>query len=995
MAEVKAMSYDEWNAAQGQDVDKMAGMPGMTPERLEAYKKQLYERYLVTQGASHSDDSYQYGGQKGGADFYSKAYGGVSERSLAQQDKFYGQQEQQLANAMEDRGRALDARGSQLTAADLMMARAQGKVPSIAQMQADRQMGQLAAEQTSQAASARGPAALALAQQNQANATATGQSSISGQAQINAAMERERAEQAAFGAYSGMRGQDYQGQQLSQQGQGIALQGAGQAGQQALGYSGLQHSVNTSQLQAQGNKEGQRSADKWAQASQDQANRARQEAKEAGYMGAAATGGIALAGAAAKDANSSKDDDITSDERAKMSVGRSPGIAPQEPVANPTYEASRQAAHQALAAEEQREAKARAYGTPQTTGPATHGGIAALDRYEQDQVDTLRSKERHGVPLDAKEKRMAQAMKRGQKYGDKRGPSEIQEAKPVPADGKPQQAEKPAHESPSLLSQGLSVAKDVSKDLFARPVAPPNYSFYNAPQQQQITSDMGAKRRIGLNDFMSDMGAKLPASYSDERAKTNVSFGFGDDDGGGSRISPSRREAMEEESDPNAKWVGLMKNAPGIPTKEGPDAGYGHMFSDMGTKRAPMISDDRAKLAAAWDQGHSAALSDIEKASKMSPAELKKRQGTPAIDVTRNLKANAWDEGRTSSAMESAKQAHGAVQKAAQKEPGFNVPGSAPTAGDRLLGDISARSNRAMERVMDDEPRQLVPGTLAPRIRARAGAIARPSDEPASVSVGGGIQSSGHREDEAEMFSDERAKKAASWADAEMAKVRADDERESKRPPAVGSQRVSDDAMAQAARSMEASPYAYKPQFKPEEQAPGEVNVGPMAQKMEKSPIAATAVRRDPQTGLRSLDRDKLIKVQGGILASQQKQIDDIKAAQLSNEADRQISHYRGEKPPMRLQQRQMMAEADRQIGNYKADRPATTDARQDAMMRQADEQIRNYRAERPASVIDRGQDGPPSWLQKYMTAEGDPEEEKRTKRRLTSADFITRRRKA
>lgn len=978
MAEPQAevLSYEQWLAQNGHNFDKLSGMPGWTPEAIDSLKKDQYNRYKMHKGAALPDDAYQYGGQKGGSEFYSKAYGGVSERSLAQQDKFYGQQEQQLANAMEDRGRALEARGGQLTAADLMMARAQGKVPSIAQMQADRQMGQLAAEQTSQAASARGPAALALAQQNQANATATGQSAISGQAQINAAMERERAEQAAFGAYSGMRGQDYQGQQLSQQGQGIALQGAGQAGQQALGYSGLQHSVNTAQLQARGNKQAQESADKWAQASQDAANRARQDAKEAGYLNmvASAGGGIAeFAGSAAKTGKSANDDDLPSDERAKVPIGRSPGIAPQEPYANPsTYEQSRQAAARALDAEEQREAKARAYGTPQTTGPATHGGIAALDRYEQDQVDTLRAKERHGVPLDAKEKRMAEAMKRGQKYGDKRGSAEMREEPQKQTTDKARHADERKEGSSILPALGGAAAGAMKA--FAGPTSyTPPQNFYVAPQQQQITSDMGAKRRIGLHDFMSDMGSKLP--YSDERAKTNVSFGFGDDDDGAkSRISPSRREAMEEETDANAKWVGLMKNAPGIPTKQGPDAGYGHMFSDMGTKQAPMYSDDRTKLAKAWDQGHAAALSDVQKAAKMPASELKKREGTPAIDTARSLKASAWDEGRSSHSVERAQQA---TIQAAKKEPGFDVPGSAPSAGDKLLGNISDHGNAALDRVLpDDEPRRLETGRVASRLRARAAAMQSARPESAQLPAGGGGARE-YREDEATVFSDERAKKPMS--DAEAAKVSSDADRLFGRSGDESLKRDADqeiqnlrrnrpasvrDPMANAARAMEASPYAYKEEFRPPEQAPGEVNVGPMAQKMAKDPVARTAVRQDPQTGLLSLDRDKMLKVLAGTSAAQQKQLD---------EANRQIAVLKRD-----------------------GDRPAAVDMKAERLKRDADAEIGRLRAdsERGPSVIDRDRPAaPPSWLSKYMD---DEEEKGRRGGRLAFNDLIAgRRRKA
>ncbi len=88
---------------------------------------------------------------------------------------------------------------------------------------------------------------------------------------------------------------------------------------------------------------------------------------------------------------------------------------------------------------------------------------------------------------------------------------------------------------------------------------------------------------------------------------------------------------------------------------------------------------------------------------------------------------------------------------------------------------------------------------------------------------------------------------------------------------------MSDRAMADAMRSMEASPYAYKEAMRPAEQTSGEVNVGPMANKMAHDPVARTAIVRDPGTGLLAIDKDKGLKVVMGSLASLQDQIDDVK----------------------------------------------------------------------------------------------------------------------
>jgi hypothetical protein len=85
-----------------------------------------------------------------------------------------------------------------------------------------------------------------------------------------------------------------------------------------------------------------------------------------------------------------------------------------------------------------------------------------------------------------------------------------------------------------------------------------------------------------------------------------------------------------------------------------------------------------------------------------------------------------------------------------------------------------------------------------------------------------------------------------------------------------------DKSMASANRSMEPSAYAYKPEFKPAEQKPGEVNVGPMAQNMAADPVAKTAIVTMPD-GMLAIDKDKGLKLVMGSIASLQKQVDAMK----------------------------------------------------------------------------------------------------------------------
>lgn len=89
----------------------------------------------------------------------------------------------------------------------------------------------------------------------------------------------------------------------------------------------------------------------------------------------------------------------------------------------------------------------------------------------------------------------------------------------------------------------------------------------------------------------------------------------------------------------------------------------------------------------------------------------------------------------------------------------------------------------------------------------------------------------------------------------------------------------SEDPMANANRAQQGSAYTYKPGFAEEAgQALGEMNVGPMANTMAQDPIAATAVMKDPNTGLLMLDRAKLSKLQSAGIASLQRQVDELRA---------------------------------------------------------------------------------------------------------------------
>jgi hypothetical protein len=79
-----------------------------------------------------------------------------------------------------------------------------------------------------------------------------------------------------------------------------------------------------------------------------------------------------------------------------------------------------------------------------------------------------------------------------------------------------------------------------------------------------------------------------------------------------------------------------------------------------------------------------------------------------------------------------------------------------------------------------------------------------------------------------------------------------------------------------ANRKQAGFPYAYKDEYTPPEQAPGETNYGFSAQELEKNPITATAVKTDPN-GMRYVDTHKLQKVQSASIANLQDQVDELK----------------------------------------------------------------------------------------------------------------------
>lgn len=207
------------------------------------------------QTKAYDPNRFEYGGVAGGANAAADRYRWGADHAQTRRGE-----QVDYTQATQDRYLQLQAREGEKALARAMQARAMGQVPSIAQMQADRQMQQAIAAQASQAASARGAAGLALAGQNAAANTAMLQSGISNQAQINAAQERMQAEQAAFGAYGQMRGTDLASQQQAAamaqyQAQINAAQRA-QNDQFSMGFTQAEQNVRSRQLDSNLSQQG-------------------------------------------------------------------------------------------------------------------------------------------------------------------------------------------------------------------------------------------------------------------------------------------------------------------------------------------------------------------------------------------------------------------------------------------------------------------------------------------------------------------------------------------------------------------------------------------------------------------------------------------------------------------------------------------------------------------------------------------------------------------
>jgi len=721
------------------------------------------------------------------------------------------------ANADGSRQNSLNDREMQLSMAD-MMRRATGQTPSIAGMRADQDMGRVAAEQTSQQASARGPAALALAQQGAAANTAGAQGAISNSAQINSANERMQAEQTAFGAYTGIRGgdQSQQGQDFAQSAAQAQMNAAQRAQndqyqlanqQQGIGVQGMQ-------LSADMNRDAAEQSGHFNAAGLQEQKNAAHDSSVMGYVNAGIQGASALGSMAA----------MVSDEATKVPITWGGGGTP-EPIAAPStwgtgagtssLDMSKMIAHQALSDQAGREfaASGRQQAMGGGGGPMMamgNAGVGALKQRDAEDVGLAQAKERNGLELSDREAE-GKASAQHRISADRGAAAKALDVKPLTDAASKAQAPKDASGAAGAMSKATSSLKGVGEALQAGAQRSGPSWQYSGPAQHQLpslaplstSSDEKAKtpaRKMSMAELMRAADAMQAGT---DAQRTTLKSGSAV---GGDRLEREGR-AMAEHTEAQRA---MLDSGPSVGGHEDTGAeNYDRRGSGMG-RALRTTSDDHAKVAIAQREAFSAGLAHANEAAETgkigeAPAYMREKPSTEK----RQPAAPAARAASTTVAKQDGAHQRGVVRASSQDTARAAImtnpvmPLSVQMGGQLMQDDVEGRS-RAM------------------------------------------------RQHPEESTSDERAKVGH-----------------------LGREMPVDD-MAEAARSLKAVPYAYKPGFAGEEgQKPGEVNIGPVAQEMQKSPVAATAVKQDSPDGLRSIDIPKYTKVLGGIAASQQEQLDE------------------------------------------------------------------------------------------------------------------------
>lgn len=557
----------------------------------------------------YNPNASNWGGKAGGLEEYQRnlhnSQMGVEGREAFQAN--YGR-----ANEWENQN--IQARAAQGQAANLMMNRATGATPSIASQQGAIDMQRAQAAQASQAASARGAAGIALAQQNAANNTANAQAQISGQTQINAANERLAAEQAAFGAYSNMRGGDLatQGQVAGQEQFQAQMQQANRQAndQRAMGYEQLKFGSSQAQMGAKMQEQGilaqSHNAKEGLQQQTAQANANREAAwvekiipsDEQMKMG------MDMAGLM----NGGKKKDESSD------LGGAFGAAGKSGGGNDMGQYM-QLASMAMKSDERSKVEYRANGGPVTAGrPYVVGergpelivprrsGTVIPNRRAMTTKEMLDDRYRQNQPVD-----------QGGPSVDDMLDDRARQTAPAAEDRMARD------ELNAAIEQSIAANERQTNTQASRDAA-----LTQQPSAEQTLQDEAARQqweRINGPIAKAEDEARTSDNLK-EMQRTNARLGTG----GGGKEKPWYMQDVDSS--------GLSLFGGGRRPAGGSVWSGGNTFE----------SDDRAKLAAAWDAGRRSAGDDLQRYQGMTPEELQEAAKKDRLaDSLRAARRDTWD----------------------------------------------------------------------------------------------------------------------------------------------------------------------------------------------------------------------------------------------------------------------------------------------------------------------------------------------------------------
>ncbi len=832
--------------------------PTITPAELAREQADAKARAAAAAAAAADEQykaHYQYGGWAGGAHEAASRYAGIG--AAAQ-----GRQGEQLALGAVDQDRTANqaARGSSLGMADMLAGRANGSQPLISGMRANQDINRALADQSSIAASARGPAALALAQQQQANQSSAAMGNISNSAQINSAQEQLNNTVAAGNAYNTIRGGD-QSLMGADTSVSVAQAQINAAQREAndrmqLGMTGYETGVQGAQLQAQGN---QIAGERGAYATQqgiDLAHDQNSTAKTTPYIAA----GLGAAGATAAAVVASKLIPGTGGQPAPTTGNGTPGTGDTGPgtdagassadpsgsygagasVSDP-YDPNKPPGTSAGTSDDRAKEPA-SLGMSQMLAPRSDSrtpmatALSTMHDETKGPASSSVSMARMLAARDAQAEQKAKAEKWGAIAGNAVGGLGRAFAQPAPV-------------------ARIDTTQPMQHPISTQPLSDDKTKLAAAWDQGRAAG-IEAAPHIALRAQHAAaahaMDAGRPAMDARQAEARKAIDGF-DDSASRYNTSENVREMYKAATAPSAP-AAPQQPGPAIARMPAPSGSFDAQVRDQFGSPPPVVLQP---TQASGEPDYFAP--PPQRVATTSDAQAK----TPLVttSATRKATPGATEEGNINHYGRPSIDNHDGTTSTVRSMSFGDGPGREvliPTAYDGAVhsGDESIAHYRQTGQHM---------GVFKTPESATAQAL-RVHDD----------YENGRYADVGSHVMEQRAPKtttsdaACKLSMASMLGPRRD----------VGTlgKEVSREDTADFARSLRSTPYAYKPSFAAREgQKPGEVNVGPVAQEIEKSRIGATIVKPDAQgSGMRTLDETKMVKGLGGVAAAHQEHLDEL-----------------------------------------------------------------------------------------------------------------------